>query len=169
MQETRCTGRIGRYNTFMAKLTILTGPLRRQAFELDPKDQPKIIGRTRDKAHFFLPDPAVSRQHAELFFRDGQWLICDLNSSNGTFLNEQRITRPVQLHSQDQIRCGGTVLLLKPASRLPPVRPRDWPTTSALSWFLTRGKLWLPLPSIPFRASRPPPAGSACSKPPRPR
>ncbi len=103
----------------MAKLTILTGPLRRQAFELDPKDQPKIIGRTRDKAGVFLSDPAVSRQHAELFFRDGQWLICDLNSSNGTFLNEQRITRPVQLHNQDQIRCGGTVLLFETGEPLP--------------------------------------------------
>ncbi|HOQ05421.1 MAG TPA: FHA domain-containing protein [Anaerohalosphaeraceae bacterium] len=103
----------------MAKLTILTGPLRRQSFELDPKDWPKIIGRTRDKAHFFLPDPAVSRQHAELSFRDGQWLICDLNSSNGTFLNEQRITHPVQLHNQDQIRCGGTVLLFETGEPLP--------------------------------------------------
>jgi signal transduction histidine kinase len=104
----------------MAKLTILTGPLRRQTFELDPNDWPKIIGRTRDKSHFLLPDPAVSRQHAELSFRDGQWLIRDLNSSNGTFLNEQRITRPVQLHNQDQIRCGGTVLLYETGEPLPP-------------------------------------------------
>jgi signal transduction histidine kinase len=95
----------------MAKLTIITGPLRKQAFELDSKDWPKILGRTKEKADFLIADPSVSRQHAELSFRDGQWILCDLNSSNGTFLNERRITSPTQLRNQDQIRCGGTVLL----------------------------------------------------------
>lgn len=95
----------------MARLMIITGPLRKQCFELDSKDWPKILGRIKDKADFLLPDPSVSRQHAELSFRDGQWLICDLNSSNGTYVNEQRIGRPTLLRNQDQIRCGGTVLL----------------------------------------------------------
>ena len=95
----------------MAKLMILTGPLRKQTFELNPKDGPKIIGRSEQKAHFILPDPSVSREHAELSFCDGQWILRDLNSSNGTYLNEQRLGRPVPLHDQDQIRCGSTVLL----------------------------------------------------------
>jgi signal transduction histidine kinase len=106
----------------MARLTIITGPLRKQSFELDSKDWLKIIGRTKEAADFLIPDPSVSRRHAELSFRDGQWILRDLNSSNGTFLNERRVTHPTQLRNQDQIRCGGTVLLYEsaePAARTP--------------------------------------------------
>jgi len=95
----------------MAKLTILTGPLRKQSFELNSKDWPKVIGRAEDGADFLLADPSVSRQHAELSFRDGQWILRDMNSSNGTFLNERRLSSPMRLRNQDQIRCGGTALL----------------------------------------------------------
>ncbi len=100
---------------------ILTGPLRKEAFDLDSKAWPKILGRTEEKADFLLPDPSVSRRHAELSFRDGQWMIRDLNSSNGTFVNEQRISGPTLLRTQDQIRCGGTVLLYESSDA--PVRP----------------------------------------------
>lgn len=99
----------------MAKLTILTGPLRKQSFELNSKDWPKVIGRAEDGADFLLADPSVSRQHAELSFRDGQWILRDMNSSNGTFLNERRLSSPMRLRNQDQIRCGGTALLYESA------------------------------------------------------
>lgn len=99
----------------MAKLMIITGPLRKQSFELDSNDWPKILGRSKDNADLAIPDPSVSRKHAELSFRDGQWMIRDLQSSNGTFLNEQRIAHPTLLRNQDQIRCGGTVLLYEAA------------------------------------------------------
>jgi len=55
----------------------------------------------------------VSRRHAELSYRDGQWVLRDLDSSNGTFINEQRIVHPTLLRHHDQIRCGGTVFLYK--------------------------------------------------------
>jgi two-component system NtrC family sensor kinase len=58
-----------------------------------------------------LTDHTVSRQHAELRPDNGRWLLVDLNSVNGTYLNGQRVTQPVPLKNGDQIRIGGTLLV----------------------------------------------------------
>lgn len=97
----------------MARLKILTGPLRGQSFELKPQGWAKVIGRGSDKVDIRVPDQAISRQHAEFSFRDGQWAVRDLGSSNGTFVNELRIGESLLLKSGDQIRCGSTVLLFE--------------------------------------------------------
>lgn len=52
-----------------------------------------IIGRERAAANVVLRDPNVSRRHAELTFTGSDWSIEDLNSTNGTFVNNRRITR----------------------------------------------------------------------------
>jgi len=94
----------------MAQLRIITGPLRDTSFELEKGGWAKSIGRV-DGTDIVLADKAISRKHAEVFYRDSQWFIRDLGSSNGTFINEQRITEPIPLKNNDQIRCGATVLL----------------------------------------------------------
>lgn len=108
-----------------ADLRVLTGPLYGQAFELFSGEWAKTIGRSREKADFAVPDVAVSRRHAELSYRDGQWAIRDLDSSNGTYLNEQRITKPTLLRHHDQIRCGGTVLLFESQAEQAPMPPAE--------------------------------------------
>lgn len=97
----------------MAKLTVLTGSLRDDIFELDTEGWAKVIGRGTEKVDFRVPDQAISRQHAEFSFRDGQWAVRDLGSSNGTFVNETRIGESVLLANGDQVRCGSTVLLFE--------------------------------------------------------
>ena len=52
-----------------------------------------IIGRERAAADVVLRDPNVSRRHAELTFTGSDWSIEDLNSTNGTFVNNRRVTR----------------------------------------------------------------------------
>jgi len=54
----------------------------------------------------------VSRRHARLMLRNGQWLIEDLNSTNFTFVNNQRLApgAPLALKDGDQIRMGRVVL-----------------------------------------------------------
>jgi len=94
----------------MAKLKIITGPLRDQTFKLEKGGWPKIIGRGTEKVDIRIPDKAISRQHAEFSFRDGQWALRDLGSSNGTFIDELRISNVTLLKDKDQIRCGSTVL-----------------------------------------------------------
>ena len=69
-----------------------------------------VIGRDPE-VDFTLPSPAVSRRHAR-FTRDGDvYMIEDLGSSNGTFLNEVRLTERRALESGDQIRFGKAIIL----------------------------------------------------------
>lgn len=51
------------------------------------------VGRERSAADVVLRDPNVSRRHAELTFTGSDWSIEDLNSTNGTMVNNRRITR----------------------------------------------------------------------------
>jgi signal transduction histidine kinase len=95
----------------MAKLNVLTGPLRDQSLPLEPNKHPAILGRAADNIDFRIPDPAISRRHAEFVFQDEQWHLRDLNSANGTFINEIRIREMSALTHKDQVRCGSTVLL----------------------------------------------------------
>ncbi|MCX8061207.1 MAG: FHA domain-containing protein [Anaerolineales bacterium] len=53
-----------------------------------------------------LADSTVSGRHAKISFQQGQWWLEDLNSTNGTFLNQTRLTEPVVLTIGDEIRCG---------------------------------------------------------------
>ena len=52
-----------------------------------------VIGRERAAADVVLRDPNVSRKHAELTFTGSDWSIEDLNSTNGTLVNNRRISR----------------------------------------------------------------------------
>ena len=51
------------------------------------------IGRERSVSDIALRDPNVSRRHAQLTFTGSDWSIEDLNSTNGTLVNNRRITR----------------------------------------------------------------------------
>lgn len=56
-----------------------------------------------------ISQPSVSRRHARLWFDQGVWFVEDLQSSNGTFVNNRRINR-AQLTEGDELRCGDFVL-----------------------------------------------------------
>src|SRR5215813_440434 len=51
-----------------------------------------------------IPERHVSRQHAVIAFRDGIFMISDLGSANGTFVNDRRLTDPFPLAHGDVIR-----------------------------------------------------------------
>ncbi len=65
--------------------------------------QPVVLGRDPVAANFVLSDDRVSRVHAMLLFRDGHYLVKDLNSSNGTFLNGRRVAGTAPLKPGDRI------------------------------------------------------------------
>jgi hypothetical protein len=73
-------------------------------------DRPVVrIGRGSG-CDIYLQDSQASRQHAEVYEQGGQTYIRDLGSTNGTFVNNQRITAPQPLQPGDQIRIGDSVL-----------------------------------------------------------
>ncbi len=114
-------------------LDVLQGPDRGMKFGL-PDAEPQLIGRSSEALP--LTDTTVSRRHAELTPDDGRWLLRDLESSNGTFVNGERVTaEPVELSPGDQIRCGSTLMVFAVSpddgrsSRVQIVAPQDMDVT----------------------------------------
>ena len=70
------------------------------------------IGRA-DACQIKLDDTYVSTFHARIFNRDGSWFVEDLGSTNGTYLNQRRVTSPVELRAGDRVKLGKTTLELK--------------------------------------------------------
>ena len=70
------------------------------------------IGRERMEGGIVLRDPNVSRRHAELVFDDGIWMIRDLNSTNGTLVDDMDVREAV-LTDGDVITIGLTNLEFK--------------------------------------------------------
>ena len=96
--------------TLSGELVVLSGPYKGRRVPL-VKDALRI-GRdvTCDVA---LDDEAASRQHAEIHNRDGKLLVRDLNSTNGTFLNDTRIGAESILNNGDRVGIGDTIFLLQ--------------------------------------------------------
>ena len=71
-----------------------------------------VMGRAAE-CELALDDTFVSQQHARLFAKNGSWFVEDLGSTNGTFVNDQRLAAPAMVQPGDRIRLGTTVLELR--------------------------------------------------------
>ena len=67
---------------------------------------PEITIGRHPGCEWVLPNETVSSRHARLVYHHDQWWLEDLNSRNGTFLNEEPITAPAVLTNQDTVRLG---------------------------------------------------------------
>lgn len=74
---------------------------------------PFVVGRVSE-ADLTLPLPDVSRLHAEITFEQGTPWVADLGSSNGTFVNHQRLSEPCALESGDVLHFGSVEFRLMP-------------------------------------------------------
>jgi HD-GYP domain-containing protein (c-di-GMP phosphodiesterase class II)/pSer/pThr/pTyr-binding forkhead associated (FHA) protein len=86
------------------------------------------IGRL-DSCDVTLDDDAVSRRHCMLHAAEARCTVADLNSANGTFVNERRIQR-AELVVGDALRIGATVIELSAAVPRDTTRPGAVTTTS---------------------------------------
>jgi len=77
------------------------------------------IGRTLDN-QLVIDDPRVSRSHAELRAIQGHFVLFDLNSTGGTFVNGHRISKTI-IYPNDTISLGGVALTFNQDD--PPPRP----------------------------------------------
>ena len=69
------------------------------------------IGRSKENNDIVVNDKKVSRNHLQLILGDnGNYLVVDLNSTNGTFVNGNRIIGQASLQSTDELRIGDTIL-----------------------------------------------------------
>jgi hypothetical protein len=75
-------------------------------------DQQITIGRAPD-ATLVLTDDYASTRHARLFPQNGEWIVEDLGSTNGTYLDRQKVSRPTLVQMNVPIRIGKTVLELR--------------------------------------------------------
>jgi hypothetical protein len=68
--------------------------------------KPVIILGREPECDFPLDDQTVSSQHARLYYRQQQWWLEDLASTNGTYLNGAEVTTPVVITHGDELRLG---------------------------------------------------------------
>lgn len=60
-----------------------------------------------------IEDTYASSSHARLYSREDGWFVEDLGSTNGTYLNQRRLTAPAELRAGDRVKVGKTVLELR--------------------------------------------------------
>jgi pSer/pThr/pTyr-binding forkhead associated (FHA) protein len=77
-----------------------------------------MIGRS-SSSEFPIPDETVSARHARFRYHHKQWWIEDLKSTNGTYLNDERVSVPTVVVSGDELRCGQINLLITIAENKP--------------------------------------------------
>ena len=93
------------------KLVVTQGPT--AGTTLDLGGAPVItIGRAND-ATLVVTDDYASSRHARIFAQDGQWIVEDLGSTNGTYLGRTKVTRPTPVPVGVPIRIGKTVFELR--------------------------------------------------------
>jgi pSer/pThr/pTyr-binding forkhead associated (FHA) protein len=80
-----------------------------KSFQLGPSN---LIGRSMENCEIALNDTFLSLQHARLELRGDQWVLEDLNSTNGTFVNEVEVRAPTVLEPGDIVRVGRVELRL---------------------------------------------------------
>ena len=91
-----------------ARLVVLRGSQAGQEIQLEPG----VILFGREEG-IPLHDQRISRRHAQIQDIGGEYMLTDLNSTNGTYVNGQRIIQPKLLQHGDTIRFGDTILVLK--------------------------------------------------------
>lgn len=89
-----------------ARLIVESGEMEGANIRLHPIT---AVGRADDNL-LRIEDPFASANHALIAWREEQWWLEDLDSYNGTWINEDRITHPTPLMAGDRFRIGETVI-----------------------------------------------------------
>lgn len=106
----------------MAILTSADESVLKKKFTL--AKAPVVIGRHPD-CEIHIDDGSVSRRHAQVVYQDGTYFVEDLDSRNGTFLNDQQIYQPTKLYDDSVIRVCDISLVFRTSEMAGgTVRPR---------------------------------------------
>jgi len=99
-----------RGSTTPRRLAVVEGELAGTVVPLGAS--PITVGRAADST-LVLQDDYSSSRHARFFPSDGQWIVEDLGSTNGTWIDRTRITGPTVLRVGAKVRVGRTTLQLQ--------------------------------------------------------
>jgi adenylate cyclase len=97
----------------MYELVFLSGP---RAGEMVPVTRSLLAGRSPD-CSLEVPDPNASRKHTQILFDGTAVTVADNGSSNGTFVNDVRLSGPVLMRHGDVLRLGETKLRIQHTNR----------------------------------------------------
>src|SRR4030042_999250 len=112
------------------QLTMRSGPNPGTVYALE-SDQ---IGIGRDSSNeIAINDAEVSRRHARLTFQGGKYVLEDMGSTNGTFVNGQRLSGPRVLKPGEVISFGEQIMLVFEAVNLDPGATMVSPRAAAVS------------------------------------
>src|SRR5882672_2952522 len=90
------------------------GEQRRMVF-----NKPEVtIGRVQGN-DIVLPKGNVSKRHARIVLKDGKFIIVDLKSTNGTYVNGRKITSPLVVKDSDKIYIGDFIVGVDEAADSP--------------------------------------------------
>ncbi len=93
-----------------SRLVITSGT--KSGSEIPLGNEPLTIGRSSDSS-VVIRDDYTSTHHARLMIWGDEWVIQDLDSTNGTFLDGNRVTAPVHIPLNTTIRIGATSFELR--------------------------------------------------------
>ncbi len=82
------------------------------------------IGRVQGN-DLLLPKGNVSKRHARIVFRDGRFIVTDLKSTNGSYVNGHRIAQATIVREGDKIYIGDFILKVEATGSASPTSPRD--------------------------------------------
>lgn len=110
------------------KLQAITGEFTGQEISVE---RDMLVGRHQD-ADLLLQSADISRRHAALLLKDQQLWVQDLNSSNGTFINDLKIEQETELHDGDILQFASFMFsVLAPVdAKLPEIEAEPAPSTS---------------------------------------
>ncbi|MDK2981249.1 MAG: hypothetical protein PWQ55_1596 [Chloroflexota bacterium] len=75
-------------------------------------NQPEFFVGRENQADLHIADDTLSALHSRFFFKNNHWMVEDMQSTNGTFLNEERLSTPSVLVEGDEITCGKVQILV---------------------------------------------------------
>ena len=126
------------------------------------------VGRLEDN-DVVLPRSNVSKRHAQILLKDDRYVLVDLRSTNGTYLNGRRITAPMSVVFGDKIYIGDFILALQDTPRRHVVpRKRDPQPTHPGTGAVHAEPADSGEPSVASMAATTPPTGPATDAPPDP-
>lgn len=92
------------------KLVVTEGA--RKGLEIALRGRELTIGRSED-SDLIVDDEFASTYHAKLVLLNGEWMLQDLNSTNGTYLDGVKVTTPTNLKPKSTVRVGKTSFELR--------------------------------------------------------